>query len=1343
VGILKNRPLVFFDLETTGLDAGKDRVVEFGALKVHPSGKEEKLRFLINPEIPIPPEASAIHGHTAESLRGKLPFRNRAYDIHTFFKGADIAGYNVFGYDLPLIQQELKRAGSPLLDVKEASKIDAFRIFKGQEGLGKKGERTLSAASEFYLGKPHVDAHGAMADVQASADIFFEQQRRYGDVSKHVIGPMKYKPKAPLPEIPDIARRRAELTEAGIGFRRFSQGQIADARWAAAMQEAEETFVRESYRWDKAKPAGAVEVAAMAEKGLPAAEAYGARPSRGFRRFLTKKNAMIAAGAAVAAWMIWPKVDDNTIEAMAHGGWAGDVRRGLTDFGSGYRGPNPQINPAYNLAQEVPRYEMMRASQIGKSEAELYKYFTRDEEPSEYLAASASAGTALHMLEEAKRVASGEMGGAEELLWDPLMRISGHTDISLAAGQPVDIKTVSQRRFEHVQRGGAFQRHISQLNWYMHMKNAEKGYLEYISREDTSQRQLVEVEYSEARLQKDLAKLEKVRQRVRDDIESGRLVKEALPKTASIQTLRRAEAEREELGDIAEMERIFEEEMRYLNRVKQEHFAQRTREGLRHGGWAERTRRKYTHFGSGADMNRWTAGDIFSLLNSGVFIGTAALTGFDRFGARGAVGGAVAGLGMSIGTSLLQFENADNTLGATLWNGMIEGVKASAAGSMLASSFMKGATFRKIADKRVMGRIASNVGAKSADEVYALYGTSFGIDPASAQAAGFYALIARGLGGMAKRALGGGKTGEIVGTGIEAQMGSPTVLNLLLKHGGTIQDIPGKEYIKANVKDIMLGAGAGATVATPIAVLKYLLSGGRKNTIEGLHPGSEGMGAQSMRAYSEFGSGWTGGLVAAIEGKADVSPATAVASYLLGGRRKSTIDGIHPGSEGMGAQSIRTHSDFGTGFDPMRRIAQGLFPSLKPAAALETLFGLPAVKKATQAALKTEGKALGKGSMAEIRGYTTEFAHKGRTYPLEFAAKRELPVGEMAAELGVEVGQAAKYSRRALETEAVALRELGELQAPSFYGRTAEGGIIMERLRGAEQIAGTGLTGVEAESLSSFIQTAHRRGFTHSDLHGGNIVRVMGKEGKREVVALDWGTANRFVRGRGVGGYDEAVWETSGKIIQEEAERFLGATVTLKEYAQMADLKRIQAHTMKGLDPKSMHHMGVNAPILHFNKALAEQAASAAGETGPTMVQAAKELVSTEFQLRQAVRQVFRHTAKSRGAAGADRAAALAEISPVSVGAMHAESMPLKGTMVQIPAKAEGNVAFADTMLQQVPSTRPPMARVVDRYDRTRILQRNNRFYNNSKTAVGIGLRAARRATKGHTTYSSTVAATP
>ena len=173
------KPLCFFDLETTGTDISKDRIVEIAILKLYPDGSKETLESRVNPEMPIPAEASAVHGITNEMVAEVPTFKEQSQKIYAFFKGCDLAGFNSDRFDIPLLVEELLRAEIDF-DFKSTKTVDVQTIFHKMEA------RTLSAALKFYCNEDLTDAHSALADTQATHDVLLAQLDRYNDLEPNV-----------------------------------------------------------------------------------------------------------------------------------------------------------------------------------------------------------------------------------------------------------------------------------------------------------------------------------------------------------------------------------------------------------------------------------------------------------------------------------------------------------------------------------------------------------------------------------------------------------------------------------------------------------------------------------------------------------------------------------------------------------------------------------------------------------------------------------------------------------------------------------------------------------------------------------------------------------------------------------------------------------------------------------------------------------------------------------------------------------------------------------------------------------------------------------------------------
>ncbi len=173
------KPIVFFDLETTGVNIAKDRVVEISILKVFPNGNKESKTWLVNPEIEIPKEVTVIHGITNEKVVTEPTFKELASEINKMIEGCDLAGFNSNRFDIPLLAEELMRAGIDF-DMNDRKAIDVQVIFH------KKEQRTLSAGYQFYCGKELEGAHGAEADTNATYEILLAQLDKYSDIENTV-----------------------------------------------------------------------------------------------------------------------------------------------------------------------------------------------------------------------------------------------------------------------------------------------------------------------------------------------------------------------------------------------------------------------------------------------------------------------------------------------------------------------------------------------------------------------------------------------------------------------------------------------------------------------------------------------------------------------------------------------------------------------------------------------------------------------------------------------------------------------------------------------------------------------------------------------------------------------------------------------------------------------------------------------------------------------------------------------------------------------------------------------------------------------------------------------------
>jgi DNA polymerase-3 subunit epsilon len=169
------RPLAFLDLETTGINIANDRIVEISVLKITPEGKEEWMISRINPEMPIPPKSTAIHGISDADIASSPTFREIAKNLASFLEGCDLSGYNALKFDIPVLAEEFLRVNVDF-NFKKRKYVDVQVIFH------KKEQRTLSAAYLFYCNKNLNDAHSSKADTQATYEVLKAQLDRYTDL---------------------------------------------------------------------------------------------------------------------------------------------------------------------------------------------------------------------------------------------------------------------------------------------------------------------------------------------------------------------------------------------------------------------------------------------------------------------------------------------------------------------------------------------------------------------------------------------------------------------------------------------------------------------------------------------------------------------------------------------------------------------------------------------------------------------------------------------------------------------------------------------------------------------------------------------------------------------------------------------------------------------------------------------------------------------------------------------------------------------------------------------------------------------------------------------------------
>ncbi len=177
--LILNRPICFFDIESTGINISKDRIIEISILKIFPDDNKEKKTWLISPGIPIPVKSTAIHGIKDEDVVNKPKFREVAHTIFKMIENTDLAGYNSNRFDIPLLAEEMLRSGISF-DIKKHKTIDVQVIYHKME------PRTLSAAYKYYCNKKLTKAHSSKNDTLATYRILLSQVEKYsvlkGDV---------------------------------------------------------------------------------------------------------------------------------------------------------------------------------------------------------------------------------------------------------------------------------------------------------------------------------------------------------------------------------------------------------------------------------------------------------------------------------------------------------------------------------------------------------------------------------------------------------------------------------------------------------------------------------------------------------------------------------------------------------------------------------------------------------------------------------------------------------------------------------------------------------------------------------------------------------------------------------------------------------------------------------------------------------------------------------------------------------------------------------------------------------------------------------------------------------
>jgi DNA polymerase-3 subunit epsilon len=191
------RPIAFIDLETTGVNLSTDRIVEIAIVKLKPDHSRDTKYFLLNPEMPIPPASTEVHGIDDEKVKNAPTFKEKANEIKQFLEGCDLGGYNSNRFDIPLLMEEFLRCGMEV-NLLNRKMVDVQHIFYSME------PRTLKAAYKFYCGRELENAHSAEADVEATIDVLLAQVNHYKELGNTVESILE---KVGEEKIVDYARR--------------------------------------------------------------------------------------------------------------------------------------------------------------------------------------------------------------------------------------------------------------------------------------------------------------------------------------------------------------------------------------------------------------------------------------------------------------------------------------------------------------------------------------------------------------------------------------------------------------------------------------------------------------------------------------------------------------------------------------------------------------------------------------------------------------------------------------------------------------------------------------------------------------------------------------------------------------------------------------------------------------------------------------------------------------------------------------------------------------------------------------------------------------------------------
>ena len=219
--LVLERPLVFFDIESTGTNPYRDRIVEIAVIKVMPDGSREDVVRRINPCMPIPAGASAVHGIYDADVADCPTFDVVAHNLYKYLEGCDLAGYNIVKFDVPMLQEEFKRCGLEL-SMKERKLIDVFNIFC------RLYPRNLSAAYKFFCDGDLEDAHSALADTDATVAVLFGQLAKHPELPREMAGLAEFSAARDADFVDSEGRLKFSGDEVVINFGKNSGRRLRD-----------------------------------------------------------------------------------------------------------------------------------------------------------------------------------------------------------------------------------------------------------------------------------------------------------------------------------------------------------------------------------------------------------------------------------------------------------------------------------------------------------------------------------------------------------------------------------------------------------------------------------------------------------------------------------------------------------------------------------------------------------------------------------------------------------------------------------------------------------------------------------------------------------------------------------------------------------------------------------------------------------------------------------------------------------------------------------------------------------------------------------------------------------